>query len=419
MLMIYVFLGYFYVSDPSVINEYVLFIPLAYAVPITLYEVLVLKTFKRSSTGLSSKINPLNFSRILLKYYGFCMILASAATLYWLVPEYKDGMYQTFFGLAKICLPYLLIGSFLYFIWMDTRQTQPEDEYWQAGKFFLGYFREADTKAVAGLARGWMVKIFFLPLMAQFLYNEVGQFANTGVSWDSPFYTVYDQIIRMVLIADLIPACIGYAMTIKFFDNHIRSADDSIRGWFFCVMCYPPFWGALFYSRYLPYMDSYNWSNWLGESPVRWVWAACLVLGMTIYASASVSFGTRWSNLTYRGLMCDGPYAIVRHPAYFFKNLSWWMIGIPFIVEGTLEDSLKQCLFAAGVSFVYYQRAVTEEKHLSRYPEYRNYALWMNDHGPLRILSKIPFIRYSPEKYGYTMEDVGNVANVMKAGKRK
>jgi hypothetical protein len=43
----------------------------------------------------------------------------------------------------------------------------------------------------------------------------------------------------------------------------------------------------------------------------------------------------------------------------------------------------------------------------------------MNDHGPLRILSKIPFIRYSPEKYGYTMEDRGNVANPMKAGKQK
>lgn len=410
MLMVYGFLCYFYMNDPNVITEYVLFIPLAYAVPITLYDFLVVKIYRRPTTGVGNSVNALNLSRILMKYYGFCMILATVAGLYWLVPEYKDGMYQTFFSLARICLPYLLIISFLYFIWMDTRQANPQDEYWHMGKFFLGYWKGVDKPAIANLARGWLVKAFFLPLMAQFLYNEVGQFAHTPVTLDSPFYTIYDQLIRLILIADLIPACIGYAMTIKLCDNHIRSADDSIRGWFFCLMCYPPFWGGLFYARYLPYMDSYNWSNWLGESPLRWVWAAAIVASLTIYASASVCFGTRWSNLTFRGLMCKGPYAIVKHPAYFFKNISWWLIGIPFILDpgSTMEDSIKQCLFFMGVSFVYYQRAVTEEKHLSRYPEYRNYGLWMNEHGMLSFLSKIPFIRYDPAKYGYAA-DVGTV----------
>jgi protein-S-isoprenylcysteine O-methyltransferase Ste14 len=411
MLMIYTFLCYFYVNNPAVITQYVLLIPVAYALPITLWDFFVVKVYQRESTGAGKTQNPIDFSRVLMKYYGFCMIIATVAGLYWLIPEYRDGMYQTFFGLAKQCLPYLFLCSFIYFVFMDTRQANPEDEYWHTGKFFLGYWKEVDRKAIANLARGWLVKAFFLPLMAHFLYNEVGQFANTPVTWDSPFYAIYDQIIRLVLIADLIPACIGYAMTIKFCDNHIRTADDSMRGWFFCLICYPPFWGGLIYSRFLPYMDNYNWSNWLGESSLRWVWATTLVVCMGIYASASVCFGTRWSNLTYRGLMCKGPYAIVRHPAYFFKNISWWLIGIPFIMDdnSSWEDSIKQCLFFMGVSFVYYQRAVTEEKHLSRYPEYRNYALWMNDHGWFSCLSKIPFIRYSPEKYGYTRDVSGVV----------
>lgn len=401
MLMIYLFLGYFYINNPAIVNDYVLLIPIAYAIPITLYEILVLKTHQRPSTGVGTSVNTINLARVFLKYYGFCGVLLTIAFLYWLLPEYADGMYETFFGLVKICLPYILITSFLYFLWMDTRQKELKDEYWHAGKLFLGRWKEVNITLVAELARGWLVKAFFLPLMAHFLYNEAGQFVNTRVTLDSGFYMIYDQIIRLILIADLIPACIGYAMTIKLFDNHIRSADDSVSGWFFCLMCYPPFWGALFYSHYLPYMDSYNWSNWLGESPIRWVWASVLVVSMAIYASASVCFGTRWSNLTYRGLMCQGPYAIVRHPAYFFKNISWWLIAVPFVVEGTVLDALKQFCFCMGVSFVYYQRAITEERHLSRYPEYRNYALWMNDHGPFKFISQVPLFRYSPEKYGY------------------
>jgi steroid 5-alpha reductase family enzyme len=151
-------------------------------------------------------------------------------------------------------------------------------------------------------------------------------------------------------------------------------------------------------------MDSYNWSHWLGEHWLRWPWAIAIILCMAIYASASVCFGNRWSNLTYRGLMASGVYRLSKHPAYFFKNLSWWLIGIPFIMEAGTDaiGVAKQCLFFVGVNYLYYMRAVTEEAHLSRYPEYREYALWMNDHGGLRFLNRLfPFLRYAPEKYGY------------------
>ena len=40
-------------------------------------------------------------------------------------------------------------------------------------------------------------------------------------------------------------------------------------------------------------------------------------------------------------------------------------------------------------------RARTEEKHLSRDPEYVAYALWMNEHGVLRFLNKLsPALKY-------------------------
>ncbi len=427
MLAIYALLIYSSIIDPGLITENILLVPILYALPITLYEILILRVHRRKSVGLATVQGAINIKRVLVKFYGFCMILATIAGLYWLLPEYRGDGYQIFFRLAYSALPHILGFGIIYFTWMDSRLEEPKDDYWHMGMFFLGRWKLVNFKSVQNLARGWAVKGFFLPLMAQFLYNELGGFMNTSIidwseprrhisenDWglaienaynqlaNGPFYMVYDQLIRLIFIADLIPACIGYALTVRLMDNHIRSADDSMKGWFFCLICYPPFWAGLFFPHYFPYMDSYNWASWLGGSSVRWLWAGIIVVSLVIYSSASVCFGTRWSNLTFRGLMCNGPYRICKHPAYFFKNLSWWMIGIPFVMEGTFADMIKQCLFAAGVSFVYYQRAVTEERHLSRYPEYRAYGLWMNDHSTLWFLNRLlPFLKYDPARYGY------------------
>ena len=41
-----------------------------------------------------------------------------------------------------------------------------------------------------------------------------------------------------------------------------------------------------------------------------------LVLLTAIYAWGTVAFGIRFSNLTHRGILTNGPYAWTRHPAY-------------------------------------------------------------------------------------------------------
>ena len=45
------------------------------------------------------------------------------------------------------------------------------------------------------------------------------------------------------------------------------------------------------------------------------------------------------------------------------------------------------------MNFMYFMRAKTEERHLSRDPVYVEYATWMNAHGWLRFLNRIPFVR--------------------------
>jgi len=113
------------------------------------------------------------------------------------------------------------------------------------------------------------------------------------------------------------------------------------------------------------------------------------------YALCTVSFGLRFSNLTNRGIITGGPYRFTKHPAYLAKNLSWWLISVPFVSEQGVGAALRNCCLLGLLNCVYYARARTEERHLSRDPTYVAYALWINEHGLLRRLARaLPWLRY-------------------------
>ena len=132
-------------------------------------------------------------------------------------------------------------------------------------------------------------------------------------------------------------------------------------GWAVCLACYPPFNNIL--GTYLPLHN--------GPSVVtnpNWLLAlrAATVFLFAIYASATVAFGFRFSNLTNRGIVTRGPYRFVRHPAYLCKCTAWWLEHIPTM-------TLTKAFFLSCLCGVYALRAWTEERHLSKDPEYVAY----------------------------------------------
>ena len=98
-----------------------------------------------------------------------------------------------------------------------------------------------------------------------------------------------------------------------------------------------------------------------------------------------MAFGLRFSNLTWRGTVTHGPYALCRHPAYLAKNLFWWSASLPFLpASGSLADGLRNTCLLAGVSAVYWWRAKTEERHLlGEDAKYRAYWAWAGAHAPV------------------------------------
>jgi protein-S-isoprenylcysteine O-methyltransferase Ste14 len=119
------------------------------------------------------------------------------------------------------------------------------------------------------------------------------------------------------------------------------------------------------------------------------------ILGLTaVYVWATVIFGARFSNLTNRGIITNGPYRWTKHPAYVAKNLSWWLLAVPFVVRGTVDEVLRHCLLLVALNLIYLMRAKTEERHLSRDPDYVAYALWMDEHSLFRFVQRVPVLRH-------------------------
>lgn len=81
-----------------------------------------------------------------------------------------------------------------------------------------------------------------------------------------------------------------------------------------------------------------------------------------------MAFGLRFSNLTHRGVVGCGPYRVVRHPAYVTKNLFWWTECL------RSSPTPWNVLALLGWNLIYGLRAVTEERHLARFDDYREYC---------------------------------------------
>jgi hypothetical protein len=360
-------------------------------------EKVQLRKYHTYSSGIDfSRGHPIDVKRVLIKLFGLYGTIGLAALYYWLFPEYHGGFYFSYFRLVKLLLPVILVGSIPYFFLLDRYMKEPADSYWHAGNFFLFRWKVIDKKILKHHFLGWLVKVFFLALMFTYLMN------NTGILLGSSFHEVkneftrfYDYMYNLLFSIDLLFVSAGYLLTLKIFDSHIRTAEPTILGWIVALQCYQPFW-SLFSGSYLSYDDSYFWGNMLaGNYGLYKLWGSVILLLLTIYVTATIVFGVRFSNLTNRGIITNGPYRFMKHPAYISKNISWWLISIPFISSEGFGVAIKHCLLLLALNFIYYVRARTEERHLSLDPLYVQYATAMNERGIFKRLYKIfPFLKY-------------------------
>ncbi len=381
---------------PKLARDPVMALCAAVAVPVVTLDVLVLKVHRRASTGLDWERDfAPSLERVVLKVAGMVVTLAPLALAYWVFPEYNGSFYNPFYFVLGRFWPGLVASTVLYITIVDGHMVTPRDTYYRLGRLLLGKTDELTVGAVKNHYLGWMVKAFFFPLMFVWLNNSTHNVVNydlTSASWSN--LRAYDFLYDFIFFIDLLFTTVGYALCFRPIDTHLRSAEPTFLGWGVALFCYEPFFGMLFERQYVHY-QGLGFGNWLAPYPhLRWVWAIAILLLITVYVLATVAFGVRFSNLTHRGILTNGPYRFTKHPAYVSKNLSWWLLSIPFIPNESVAVSIKHCVGLLLVNFMYYMRAKTEERHLSLDPTYVAYSAWMDEHGWLRWMKRVPLLKY-------------------------
>ncbi len=357
--------------------------------PMVLWSIFIDKVHRNPTTGIDwdARPRPLSetFDTSLAKLAGLWATWAIIGVCYAVFRFYSMGNYVFAMQVFTVAALPLLVLSIPYVLWIDTRLKNPKDGAWAVGSWLMGD-KHADRSAMADHARSWAVKGFYTAFMVSIV---PGNYANVvAMRWSDIVagpVPIAEWMIRVMFLIDVCMGTVGYILTVKPLDAHIRSATPYASGWAAALMCYPPFvmigLGAPFNYAVGTYGEE-NWWHWFAGSPaVLWLWGGLLVGLTAIYAWATMAFGIRFSNLTHRGILTHGPYAWTKHPAYVSKNAFWWLASLPFLVTSGLGDAIRNTIIIAMVSGIYYWRAKTEEKHLANDADYRAYAAWMRTSG--------------------------------------
>ncbi len=372
---------------------------LATVIPLWIYDFFYARVHQRPSADLVAQPGKLNKERFVIKLIGLYGTFTVILFYYYVIYTFCGATYlKVFLDLTVPLFPWIIILCFIYFLELDRRQKNPYDEYWHMGCLLTGRFKEINSNIIKEYVRAWFIKGFFTPYMVVILVRSAEGLLS--FNWDRSFFSLYNYLLDLFYTIDVVYGVLGYILTCRLLDTHIRSTEPTFLGWLVCLICYGPFYSYLGLGLLDSFDDGFNWNHWFALSPVFYYFYGMTIIFLSlVYCLATVAFGYRMSNLTYRGIITSGPYRFTKHPAYLCKVASWWLIALPFLSAEGSSVAIKNTMALSVITFIYYLRARTEENHLSNYPEYVNYAKWINQHGVFSFITKhFPALQYSEEK---------------------
>jgi protein-S-isoprenylcysteine O-methyltransferase Ste14 len=320
-------------------------------------------------------------------YLSGVILYGLAILIYFFFPFYRDFISaNTHQAILYLYLTYVVV-SFFWFNFSPRAKAETRALiFWRAAarsaRSWVNFFKNPHT---AGLPNPeltkeekvtllfFLVKFFFTPIMINFLFGNTlsvwgsGQQLLSGNIFNQADQTrlIYFTILNVMLTVDTAFFVLGYLFEFKSWGNEVRSVEPTVFGWVVALACYPPFNGVV--SQVIGWGSS-DYGVFSSPAAVLITVYSSLVL-FFVYVWATVALGLKSSNLTNRGIVDRGPYAYVRHPAYISKNLHWLIMGLPIIVSNWWA------LFSIiAWAFIYFLRALTEERHLLADPDYQAYC---------------------------------------------
>lgn len=344
---------------------------------ILLIENLYYKNWKKNDLSCKG----MSASFFLFKYTGALITFFLLGIIYWTLPEYqffKKPFYTPVFNIIKNYWFIFFMIATLYF-WGMSFLDREKDGYYQIGRW-VWTKEPIDKEILQQFALGWLVKGFFLPLMVSYMAIYL---KNMPTYWEMlkqglhhnklNFISFYNFLFELIFLIDVTMASYGYLFSLKLTGTQIKSVDTTFKGWVVALVCYQPFF-SLIESSYIQYNNHVYWHNAFNSEVLTICLGVLILICVSIYLWATLSFGVRFSNLTNRGIITNGPYAWIKHPAYLAKCCSWFFISLPILVDiSNPFQCIQHTLMFTCLCYIYYMRAKTEEIHLMKDPLYQQY----------------------------------------------
>lgn len=333
------------------------------------------------------KLNSINNTRVKSKVVVILLQLVVIYLYAFTVTQVGFASYATFVNDLFLSFPFLIILTLFYVHFVDRRLLEPEDEYANIGRM-LNRETSVDKKILKNFVLKTAVKAVFVPFMYTGFLGNLSLLLNTA--WQFNADAISLLLFNFGISIDMLIGIFGYLFSSAIINNKIIDTESNLLGWIFALLCYPPLFWIM--HKVNNQQDSLTWSDILPHDSLIF-WIVFLVINFTwiIYWLATFEFGMTFSNLSYRRLIDKGVYRYTKHPAYISKNLYWWLYTLPFMgVTFISIEWWKNILGLTFVSLIYYGRAKSEERHLMKFAEYRDYSYKIEERGIFRWLKINP-----------------------------
>ena len=181
-----------------------------------------------------------------------------------------------------------------------------------------------------------------------------------------------DVLLKIIFTITTLVFLVSYLSDTTVFKNKIKSIDTTPLGVFSCLCCYYPV--TIFTYSFIRVTEQ-------TLMPVENTTLLAILNLIVILANlgsliAILRLGTKAGNLTNRGIVTGFPYNIIRHPDYTMQIIFIITTTIPLMLisQYGIVEKIMMLLTTLVWIYIYYLRAVTEERHLIQDPEYQQYV---------------------------------------------
>jgi len=346
-------------------------------------------------------------SDILKHYFASSLIYGVIFLIISLTPIYNDTIqdnifnYTTFFALYYIA--YIIIAPIIFFAFKPKTILKSKNV--KIIKYIIKQFRKTNsiqesiqklepTESEKQAMMTLFIKVFFgvncvnilcndyLPNMSynldflKALFVNIRQYISEGygIINGTAQYLVDtgDVWLKIILTITTLILAFSYLTDTTIFRNKIKSTDTTPLGVLSCIVCYYPLSiiTSKFAVRSLDELMPINNTIVLGTINLL------LILVHFGILLSVLRLGTKAGNLTNRGIVTGFPYNIVRHPEYSMQILYMIILTLPLCLHNQYSSYTK-IIITCGVIFwiyLYYLRALTEERHLLKDEKYQEYV---------------------------------------------